>query len=68
MPTAGSAETLQQLARSSDNVSVIGLDVTDTESLKQASSVVEEGVDLLVCNAGVLNGYTAVFRAAKCAS
>lgn len=52
-----SAETLQQLSRSSDNVSVIGLDVTDTESLKQASSVVEEGIDLLVCNAGVLNGY-----------
>ena len=46
-----SAETLQQLARSSDNVSVIGLDVTDTESLKQASSVVEEGIDLLVCKA-----------------
>ena len=52
-----SAEALQQLARSSDNVSVIGLDVTDAESLKQASAAVMGVIDLLVCNAGVLNGY-----------
>lgn len=52
-----SAEALQQLARSADNVSVIGLDVTDAESLTQASIAVEGGLDLLVCNAGVLNGY-----------
>ena len=53
-----SAEALQQLARSADNVSVIGLDVTDAESLTQASIAVEGGLDLLVCNAGVLNGYS----------
>ena len=53
-----SAEALQQLARSADNVSVIGLDVTDAESLKQASVAVVGGLDLLVCNAGVLNGYS----------
>ena len=52
------AEALQQVARSTDNVSVLGLDVTDAESLKQASNEVVGGVDLLVCNAGVLNGYS----------
>jgi NAD(P)-dependent dehydrogenase (short-subunit alcohol dehydrogenase family) len=52
-----SAEALQQLARSADNISVIGLDVTDAESLKQASDAVVGGLDLLVCNAGILNGY-----------
>lgn len=52
-----SAEALQQLARSADNISVIGLDVTDAESLKQGSDAVVGGLDLLVCNAGILNGY-----------
>ena len=54
----GSADALQQLARSTANVSVLSLDVTDAESLKQASAAVEGAVDLLVCNAGVLNGYS----------
>ena len=38
--------------------SIIKLDVVDEQSLESAASIVREPLDLLVCNAGVQNGYS----------
>lgn len=51
------AQTLQELAQSGSNVSVVALDVTDVQSLALAAETVKGPIDRLVCNAGVLNGY-----------
>ena len=53
-----SAEALHRLARSADNVSVIGLDVTDAESLKQASSRLRVVSSCWCAMPVVLNGYS----------
>jgi len=52
------AEELMALAGKATNVIVLPLDVAEAESLAQAAAAVEGPVDLLVCNAGVNNGYS----------
>lgn len=51
------AHDLQGYAASVSNVIVVGLDVMSAQSLKLAEQAVDGPIDLLVCNAGVLNGY-----------
>ena len=51
------AGQLQSFGDSVDNVSVVALDVTSAQSLQQAADGIDDAIDLVICNAGVLNGY-----------
>ena len=54
-----SATELSALQKSyPEHCSIIKLDVVDEQSLEDAASIVREPLDLLVCNAGVQNGYS----------
>ncbi|NCF43488.1 MAG: SDR family NAD(P)-dependent oxidoreductase [Proteobacteria bacterium] len=54
-PTA--AAELQAIAEACGNITVLPLDVDDADALAEAAASVDVPIDLLVCNAGVLNGY-----------
>ena len=54
-PTA--AVELQAMAEACGNVTLLPLDVDDADSLAKAATSVHSPIDLLVCNAGLLNGY-----------
>ena len=55
----GSAPELSALQKNySEHCSIIELDVVDEQSLENAASSLREPLDLLVCNAGVQNGYS----------
>ena len=55
----GSAPELSALQKNySEHCSIIELDVVDEQSLESAASSLREPLDLLVCNAGVQNGYS----------
>ena len=45
------------LAKANKAITLIGLDVIDENSMKQIAADVKCKIDVLVCNAGVLNGY-----------
>ena len=53
----GGAGALAALARETGRIAVRALDVTDEESVAALAEATPEAVDLLVLNAGVLNGY-----------
>lgn len=50
------ASDLMALARANDNVTVLGLDVRIERDMKPIAAGLNRGLDLLVCNAGVLIG------------
>ena len=52
--TPGSADALNELAAGHDNVTVIGMEVRDEDSVRAAAATVG-GLDLIICNAGTLN-------------
>ena len=56
LESAAELQTLQQ--NYPEQCSIIELDVVDEQSLKNAASSLREPLDLLVCNAGVQNGYS----------
>ena len=48
------ADALNELAAGHDNITVIGMEVRDEDSVRAAAAAVG-GLDLIVCNAGTLN-------------
>ena len=48
---------LEALARQHDEITVLGLDVTAETDMKQIAAGMRRSIDILVCNAGTLNGY-----------
>ena len=48
---------LVALARQHDTITVLGLDVTAETDMKQIAAGMRRSIDILVCNAGVLNSY-----------
>ena len=55
---ASAVELLALQKNYSEHCSVIELDVVDEQSLEKAANSLSEPLDLLVCNAGVQNGYS----------
>ena len=51
------APDLVALARDNPAISLLGLDVTAEADMKQIAAGMTRKIDILVCNAGVLNGY-----------
>ncbi len=51
------ASELIILAKSSPGITLINLDVTAENDMKKIAASVEHKIDILVCNAGVLNSY-----------
>ena len=51
------ASDLVALARENKAITLINLDVTAENSMKQIGNDIKCKIDILVCNAGVLNGY-----------
>ena len=49
--------------RYSDECEILSIDVVDEKSLREAALKVTEHIDLLVCNAGTLNGYGGIMSA-----
>jgi NAD(P)-dependent dehydrogenase (short-subunit alcohol dehydrogenase family) len=48
---------LVALAKQHDAITVLGLDVTAETDMKQIAAGMRRSIDILVCNAGALNGY-----------
>ena len=48
---------LVALAKQHDTITVLGLDVTAETDMKQIAAGMRRSIDILVCNAGVLNSY-----------
>ena len=48
---------LMALAKQHDTITVLGLDVTAETDMKQIAAGMRRSIDILVCNAGVLNSY-----------
>ena len=48
---------LVALAKQNDSITVLGLDVCAEKDIKQIAAGIKRPIDILVCNAGVLNGY-----------
>jgi NAD(P)-dependent dehydrogenase (short-subunit alcohol dehydrogenase family) len=51
------ASNLVTLNKENESITLISLDVTAENSLKQIAADIKCKIDILVCNAGVLNGY-----------
>ena len=51
------ASALVALAKDHKEIKLISLDVTAEKSIKQIAANIKCKIDILVCNAGVLNGY-----------
>ena len=51
------ASNLVALSKKNKSITVIKLDVTCENSMKQIATDIKCNIDILVCNAGVLNGY-----------
>ena len=51
------ASNLVTLAKQNKTITLIGLDVTAEDSMKQIATDIKSKIDILVCNAGLLNGY-----------
>ncbi len=51
------ATDLVTLNKENEAITLISLDVTDENSMKQIAAEIQCKIDILVCNAGVLNGY-----------
>jgi NAD(P)-dependent dehydrogenase (short-subunit alcohol dehydrogenase family) len=51
------APDLVAFARDNPAISLLGLDVTAEADMKQIAAGMTRKIDILVCNAGVLNGY-----------
>ena len=51
------APDLVTLAHDNPTISLLGLDVTAEADMKQIAADMTRKIDILVCNAGVLNGY-----------
>ena len=54
------AADLMRLARDNENITVLGLDVRIERDMKPIAAGFVRSLDLLVCNAGVLNGHGGV--------
>ena len=48
---------LVALAKQNDSITVLGLDVCAENDMKQIAAGIKRPIDILVCNAGVLNSY-----------
>ena len=51
------APDLVALTRNNPSISLLGLDVTAEANMKQIAAGMTRKIDILVCNAGILNGY-----------
>ena len=51
------ASDLVALKKQNEAITLISLDVTAENSMKQIAADIKCKIDILVCNAGVLNGY-----------
>ena len=54
---ATESSDLVALAKKNDSITVLGLDVCAEKDMKQIANGMKRPIDILVCNAGVLNSY-----------